>query len=225
MRARLWIPLTLLALGSGACTLLFGDYHVRTDGNGGGGGTTTGPSSTTSGSGGATAITGSSGSIGGGGNTGTTTTSGSTSTTTSAVQLANGAACGADTDCQSGHCFSGATGMVCCDQACTGGSPCTESCDLSVTFEGEVVSWVGQCLPVTRGLRGDCPKGEYCSQSNDGCTSKLPYGATCLSAEQCASARCRLNACESVRQDAGAPCLNRYGCQSDHCDPVTHLCQ
>jgi hypothetical protein len=243
MHRRLWLPLALLALGSGACTLLFGDYHVRTDGGGGGGSTgtsttgtsTTGPASTTSGTGGATTTSSATANLGGGGNvvtgsSGTTSTSGSTSTntgstSTSTGKAADGAPCTAGADCLSGHCFAGVSGGVCCNQACTGGSPCTESCDLSVTYQGAVVSWAGQCLPVASGMRAECAAGRYCSLSKGGCVIGDPYGTPCTTAANCASGRCRLGICDTERQPIGSPCLNHYGCVNDSCNPTTHLCQ
>jgi len=240
MRRGFVLALSALALGTGACTLLFGDYHVGTGGDGGAtstSSTSTSATSGTTGSGGSTSTSASNGGTGGiGGGTATTSSSTttssntgttSTSSTSSATGHANGQLCTADAECQSGHCYQGAAAGVCCATACNGSSsnPCGEACDLSLVYQPDVISWAGQCLPVTPGLQGSCPSNQYCSQAKGGCTTGLRLGAACTSASQCATGRCVASKCQSPRQPPGYPCSNHYDCLSNTCDTATFLCQ
>lgn len=93
-------------------------------------------------------------------------------------QKADGGACSAANDCQSGFCVEG----YCCNSAC--GQKC-KACN--------VPGFLGICSTVPAGYADDsCPAPQSCDGTTgaSACVMKLPMGSPCTTGAQCGSSLC-----------------------------------
>jgi hypothetical protein len=136
----------------------------------------------------------------------------------------NGQACSAATDCASGFCVTGPTG-ICCDRACTLGC---ESCNPAgaagtcITVAAGtpssrcgalVCNGVNAECPISCARDADCAAGFWCSQG--ACTTQAPNGTTCASDSGCKSGHCRDGVC--CDSDCSGRCQSCAGAQPGTC--------
>lgn len=138
--------------------------------------------------------------------------------------LANGAACGSDAQCQSGHCEITTFGTVCgtCAQRAAAGGSCGVDADCAAGLV---------CAPSSSGMGGTCAipgaSGASCSPTqpclrtltclNGKCQTPLAAGTTCTSATDCNGGQglyCdpQSKTCKQEQTaTAGQPCLDVNG--------------
>ncbi|XXF75365.1 hypothetical protein P2318_20090 [Myxococcaceae bacterium GXIMD 01537] len=123
----------------------------------------------------------------------------------------NGEACDTSRQCDSGTCADG----VCCDSACEGAcdacdQPGSEGMCIPVAAGGTgsptcgpfVCDGTSAACPTTCVNNAQCASGSTCF--NGTCTQKLPNGASCGTAGQCASGNCVDGVCCNTACNGGA---------------------
>ncbi len=166
-------------------------------------------------------------------------------------KLANGQACTATNQCQSGNCADD----VCCNSACTescnacstaAGAPSNGTC-ASVTGAGNPSCGAYLCdgmsatCPATCDNDTDCSAGSFCNASSQ-CITELANGQACAAGSECQSGNCTdavccdsacTGSCNACSTAAGAPsngtCASVTGagnpsCGAYVCDGMSALC-
>ncbi|MGZ3448977.1 MAG: kelch repeat-containing protein [Polyangiales bacterium] len=111
------------------------------------------------------------------------------------AQLANGAVCGRDGDCQSLHCADG----VCCNTACTGAC---QSCSLATSK--------GACTGVSGApVHGSC--APYLSCASGACVTSCASSSDCTTGSYCGGGKCL------VEKANGVACAAAGACTSGNC--------
>lgn len=127
-----------------------------------------------------------------------------------------GAACGADAECEGGHCVDG----VCCESACGGGSgeDCL-ACSVDAGAEVDGVCGVLGVEAVCRPPADPCDAVETCDGLDPVCPDdrRLPSGTECDEGEFCVVSTCDLEgACNAT---ADGPCG-----AGEICDEAADMC-
>jgi hypothetical protein len=161
-------------------------------------------------------VSGNGGMTGGGGATGSggVSSSGGITGTGGTTLQPNGASCGDDSECQSGHC---PRKSICCQTACgeceyCGGADfsCTRAPDYSKCYFPDGLHgscndyhsyWIGMCLGGSCDLRtmlAQCPSAQYCLDTppTTTCVDLKSSGSSCTSRDECSSGRCVGNVCQ-----------------------------